>query len=214
MRHFDSSEALLRVLSAPRRNHFFYGKRMDVQHFVMEQNYGKLKQWLLNRLGLGTGVLCGLRVSVDGERVCVDPGVAIDGLGREIVVPVRACIDPLAAEDDCCGEHRATGLIPPPAPAPSRETGASTAPLPSTSDGRPTNGIFTLWVCYCECLTDHEPVLVSDCSTREHCAAGTVVETFCLKATPGLPPLQGDPTWCAKLWDEHPATVMAASAMQ
>src|SRR3954452_24240418 len=105
MRPFDSSEALLRVLSAPRRNHFFYGKRMDVQHFVMEQNYGKLKQWLLNRLTLGKGVICGLTVSVDGRRVCVDPGVAIDGLGREIIVPVRYCLDPVVVDDGCCGAH-------------------------------------------------------------------------------------------------------------
>jgi hypothetical protein len=182
MRPYDSSEALLRILNAPRRNHYFYGKRMDVQHFVMEQNYGKLKQWLLNRLTQGKGVICGLKVSVDGDRVCVDPGVAIDGLGREIVVPVRACIDPLSVDDGCCGRH-----------------GASvTAAAPPA--GRPTDGIYTVWLCYHECLADHQPVLVSDCNTRDLCAAGAVVETFCLKATPGMPTLQGDPDWCAVLW--------------
>lgn len=99
----DNTDALLRVLTAPRRNRYFYGKRLDVQHFRMEQDYGKLKQWLLNRLTLGKGVLCGLRVTVEGERICVDPGVAIDGLGHEIVVPVRSCIDPLAPDEGCCG---------------------------------------------------------------------------------------------------------------
>jgi hypothetical protein len=43
-------------------------------------------------------------------------------------------------------------------------------------------------------------VLVSDCGTREQCAPGTIVETFCLKMKRGVPPLQGDPDWCAKLW--------------
>ena len=72
---------------------------MDVQHFRMEQDYGRLKQSLLNRLTLGKGVLCGLRVRLDDGRLCVDPGVAIDGLGREIVVPVRTCVDAPAGDD-------------------------------------------------------------------------------------------------------------------
>jgi hypothetical protein len=187
MHSHDITGALLRTLDAPRRNHFFYGKRMDVQHFEMEQNYGKLKQWLLNRLTLGKGVLCGLRVWVDGDRICVDPGAAIDGLGREILVPIRACIDPLARDDGCCGNHGTDS---------NTGTGSSDGPAAE----RPTDGIFTLWLCYRECLADQQPVLVSDCDSRDHCAAGTVVETFCLKVTTGLPPLQGDPEWCAQLW--------------
>lgn len=171
----DQAELLLRMLSAPRRNHFFYGKRMDVQHFQMEQDYGKHKQWLLNRLTLGKGVLCGLKVSVDGDRLCVDPGVAIDGLGREIIVPVRTCIDPKAEPQGCCGGG---GHV----------------------EGREENGsgirLFTLWLCYRECFADEQPVLVTDCGTRSHCAPGTVVESFCLKVTPGMAPLQGDPDWC------------------
>ena len=34
----DNADARLRVLEPPRRNHYFYGKRMDVQHFQMEQD--------------------------------------------------------------------------------------------------------------------------------------------------------------------------------
>jgi len=99
MNPYDNAETLLRVLAAPRRNQFFYGKRMDVQHFRMEQDYGRLKQSLLNRLTVGKGVLCGLRVGLDDGRLCVDPGVALDGLGREIVVPVRTCVDAPAGDD-------------------------------------------------------------------------------------------------------------------
>jgi hypothetical protein len=217
MRRQDNMDALLRVLREPRRNHFFYGKRMDVQHFDMEQNYGKLKQWLLNRLTLGKGVLCGLRVSVDGNRICVDPGVAIDGLGREIVVPMRSCIDPLAIDDGCCGEHPGGAALPTPSAGGRITTGGeitadaalgpSTAPAAGAPSGeRAVSGIYTIWVCYRECLADQQPVLVSDCATRDQCAAGTVVETFCLKATPGLPPLQGDPDWCMKLWSDSEST--------
>jgi hypothetical protein len=189
----DNVEALLRTLTAPRRNAYFYGKRMDVQHFQLEQDYGKHKQWLLNRLTLGKGVVCGLKVSIEGEHLCVDPGFAIDGLGREIVVPVRQCIDPTTQDGGCCAPCCDGGDVatPPTRPDPDR-------PQP---DAR--NGIFTLWLCYKECKTDFQPVMTSECGTREACAAGTTVETFCLKVTAAIAPLQGDPAWCAQLWGKE-----------
>lgn len=186
MHPYDNAEALLRVLREPRRNKFFYGKRMDVPHFQMEQDYGKHKQWLLNRLTLGKGVLCGLRVSTVDGRVCVDPGVAIDGLGREIIVPVRYCLDPVVADTGCCDGH-------PHAPA--------HPPGNAAGERGVVDGLFTLWLCYRECLTDHQPVMASECATRDACAAGTVVESFCLKFLPGMAPPLGDPDWCVKLWD-------------
>ncbi len=179
MNAYDNAEALLRVLVAPRRNHFFYGKRMDVQHFRMEQDYGRLKQSMINRLTLGKGVVCGLRVSLDDAgRIQVDPGVAIDGLGREIVVPVRSAIDLAKPDSSCCGG--------------------------SNGERAHGSGAFTLWTCYRECSTDYQPAMVSDCDTREQCAPGTTVETFCFKLTAGLAPLQGDPAWCAGLTPDSP----------
>ena len=82
------SEATLRGLAAPERNRYFYGKLLDDRHLTMEQCYALKKRWMLNRLTLGTGVLCGLRViaCADGS-IAVTAGVAIDGVGREIVVP-------------------------------------------------------------------------------------------------------------------------------
>jgi hypothetical protein len=207
MHSHDSTDALLRILTAPRRNRFFYGKRMDVQHFQMEQDYGKNKQWLLNRLTQGKGVLCGLKVSIDGNRLCVDPGVALDGLGREIIVPVRACIDPTAVQSPCCSGHPAHE-------APGREPVPGRGPGHDPAAEQPVDGLFTLWLCYHECLADYQPVLVSDCDTRDRCAGGTVVETFCLKVAPGVPELQGDPKWCAKLWGHaHPEPEPAPHAV-
>src|SRR5450432_2486421 len=81
-------------LAAPRRNHYFYGKLLDVLHMDMEQRYGIHKRWLLNRLGLGQGVLCGLRATAAGAQVCISPGMAIDAWGREIIVPETFAIDP------------------------------------------------------------------------------------------------------------------------
>jgi hypothetical protein len=163
----------LRMLTAPRRNNYFYGKRLDVPQFRMEQDYGKHKQWLINRLTLGKGVLCGLAVTNQHNTLSVAPGVAIDGLGREIIVNVQSAIDPWAPPQPCCGE------------------------TPGGATTRGPSGIVTLWLCYRECLTDHMPTLVSDCAVREECAPGTIVETFSLKITDGAAPVLGDPAWCA-----------------
>ena len=89
-------------------------------------------------------------------------------------MPVRSCVDP---------PHRG------------RSARRSVEVAPEAGDG---SGFFTLWVCYRECSADYQPVLASDCDdARQIARAGTTVETFCLKVTPGLAPLQGDPRWCA-----------------
>lgn len=177
MNPYDNAEALLRELAAPRRNQFFYGKRMDVQHFRMEQDYGRLKTWLLNRLTLGKGVLCGLQVALDGKRLVIDPGCAIDGLGREIVVPVRSVFDPAAARTP--GEDGAIA-------------GFCTLWLcyrECSTDFQPA--------LVSDCGSDH--------ARRGDCTPGTTVETFCFTLTPGLAPLQDDPRWCLPSQDEPPA---------
>src|SRR5436305_1006460 len=91
------------ALTTPERNNFFYGKIMAVRQFSRETTYLNAKRWLLNRLVLGTGIVCGLKVEVDPKNagmVLVHPGVAIDGLGREIVVPAPLSIDPTKLTDD------------------------------------------------------------------------------------------------------------------
>src|SRR3954449_13207635 len=93
--YYDEDTQALRGLHAPARNNYFYGKMLDVQHFTMEQRYFNQKRWLLNRLALGSGVVCGLQfiLSADG-RLALGPGVAIDPLGREIIVPAAVPLDP------------------------------------------------------------------------------------------------------------------------
>jgi hypothetical protein len=81
----------------------YYGKPMDVRHWEIEQCYGIEARHLLTRLGLGTGVLCGLRVRLDGDGLVVDPGVAIDAAGREIVVPAVVRVANPAQPTDCMG---------------------------------------------------------------------------------------------------------------
>lgn len=73
------------------RNRYFPGKTLTVRDFKAEQEYYNNKRQILNRLVHGTGVLWGLQVTTDGETVFINPGMALDCLGREIIVsnPVK-----------------------------------------------------------------------------------------------------------------------------
>jgi hypothetical protein len=74
------------------RNLFFKGKLLTVRDFESEQKYFNDKRRLLNRLIYGSGVISGLQViRVDDKQVSLETGVALDTLGREIVVasPVK-----------------------------------------------------------------------------------------------------------------------------
>src|SRR5688572_14861911 len=88
-------------LAAPKRNHYFYGKLLDEMHLRLEQDYFNGKRALLNRLALGAGVLCGLRVEPDGKFVKVSAGAAIDGFGREIIVPESVRVDTSKISGSC-----------------------------------------------------------------------------------------------------------------
>jgi hypothetical protein len=74
------------------RNLFFKGKLLTVRDFESEQKYFNDKRRLLNRLLYGSGVVSGLQViRVDDKQISLETGVALDSLGREIVVasPVK-----------------------------------------------------------------------------------------------------------------------------
>lgn len=151
----------LEKLLAPKRNHYFYGKLLTEQSLSMEQNHGMYLDRLINRLGLGSGVLCGLTLTpFEGGKICVAKGVAIDGLGRLIVVPNDVTIDPKEITD-CCGKVIKT-LTPP--------------------------QTVTISLCYHECFANYSPVMVSDCNVREQCAPDTIIEGYCVKVSEGAPP--------------------------
>ena len=159
----NGNAALPGELAAPARNNYFYGKLLDVMHFQMEQAYFNRKRWLLNRLGLGSGVLCGLEVVVadDGQSVWIRPGVAIDPLGREIIVPAPYCLQDVRQPTDDCAR-----------------------PIGDPIEGE---GVVTLCLAYHECPTEPAPVLVGDCDTRGDCAPSTVRERYRLLVRAGTP---------------------------
>ena len=69
------------------RNRYYPKKRMSSGDFLAEQAYHNNKRRFSNCLMYGSGVICGLAViSLDDLSILVENGVAIDGMGREIVV--------------------------------------------------------------------------------------------------------------------------------
>jgi hypothetical protein len=76
-------------------NRYHFGMLLGVADLETEQAYHRGKQWLHNSWLHGSGVVWGLRVRVDaadGELV-VEPGLALDGHGRELHVATQMCVD-------------------------------------------------------------------------------------------------------------------------
>ena len=176
----SNAATVLAQLMTPARNRYYYGKLLDAAHFDLEQDYGNRKRWLLNRLSLGAGVLCGLDVTIaqgpNGPLVYVSPGVAIDGVGREIIVPVTSPgINPLQPTDDC-GQPSGTAL---------------TAPA-----------TVTLYLCYHECQAEPAPVMVSQCGPDQTCECGLIRERYRLQIRQGAFPNQPIP--CGNFFSAPP----------
>jgi len=73
------------------RSRYFSGQLLSVDDFAREQAYtlGRLRR--RNRFLSGWGVVAGLGVSVEpGDTVVVQPGMAIDCAGNEVIVEAAA----------------------------------------------------------------------------------------------------------------------------
>jgi hypothetical protein len=77
----------------PVRMNFFEGQLLRAEDLRTEQDYHRQMRCLHNRLLHGWGIVDGYGVEDDGGTVLVGPGVAIDSLGRELVLPESARIE-------------------------------------------------------------------------------------------------------------------------
>ena len=69
------------------RNRYYSGKMLTSSDFQAEQMYFNNKRRFINSQMYGAGVVCGCGVfSLDDLSVLIESGVAIDGMGREIVI--------------------------------------------------------------------------------------------------------------------------------
>jgi len=146
------------TLSPPERNRYFYGLLMDAQRFEKDQRYFNRQRHLLNRLALGSGVLCGLNLTFDSTSgvLTLGPGMGIDLAGREIVVASATAVDP-------------TQL---------------TGPQGNPSGPTPAGSTVLISLAYAERDIDPVPVLVPDCDHPNGCAPSTTKESFAVAVTP------------------------------
>lgn len=69
------------------RNKYFFGKLLGVGDFEAEQKYINDKRRIINRMLHGVGIACGLNVvRVDDSFISVESGLALDYVGREILI--------------------------------------------------------------------------------------------------------------------------------
>ena len=76
-------------------NRYHFGMLLGVADLEAEQAYHRGKGWLHNAWLHGTGVVWGLAVGLeaDHDELVVQPGLAIDEHGRELVVSDPMCVD-------------------------------------------------------------------------------------------------------------------------
>ena len=74
-------------LSSFVRVNYIHGQILSVKDFQDEQAYFLKKHRLINRCRYGWGIVFGLNVSLVRNVVRVEPGLALDCQGNEIVVP-------------------------------------------------------------------------------------------------------------------------------
>ena len=141
-------------LETPTRNNYFYGQLLGVQNLELETGYAIRQRRLLNRLVLGRGVVCGLGVKVadDGRRIAIEPGVALDGWGREIVVARPSAWVPISDDLIAAALERA--------------------------DECREDACVQVLICYHECLSDPAVVLAGECGTVDPCAPSTIREEY------------------------------------
>ncbi|MGH7491691.1 MAG: YncE family protein [bacterium] len=146
-------------LPAYERLNYFTGQFLAERDFRDEQSYHLGKRRHHNRDFHGWGTVCGLRVVQHPDPACrhrfviIEPGVAVDCCGREIVVREKVYVDLLDHLPDCRID-----------PADPRKH-------------------VLLSLCYTECKTEYVPALYTECGCDDSsCEASRVYESFKVKA--------------------------------
>jgi len=152
------------------RNNFFTGKLLLERDFTDEQHYFIDKHRLHNKRLHGWGVVCGLKVKqhpTPGCRdrfVCIEPGLALDCCGREVVVREEECFDIPALP--------------------------AVVALAKAADGKPHE--LQLCLRYKECGSEPIPVLYDECGCDDaRCLPNRILESFELDVAIDPPAVAG-----------------------
>jgi hypothetical protein len=229
------TEPGLQGLPSPVRNNFFYGMLLNEAVLRKDQRYFDGKRWLLNRIGIGKGVLAGLDfdvfpAAIDGKnpeksnwQIEIDAGVALDGFGREIVVPAKYT-PPILQEARCPGSNAEVSLIDEQGEVKAsnllefiRRLGVSKPREQSTKQNADheqheqsnqtnrTTHVLELQIAYKPVPTDPAPVKAGNCS--HECEPSSIREEFRLRVVR----LENDPR--QKVATSSPASLAYSSAI-
>ncbi len=162
----STRERWLAELHPAERLRYFSGRLLTADDFQKEQDYGRGKSELHNRFELGHGVVCGLGVTAHtttrGNGVSISAGLAVDGLGREIVIPTDVDIVPLRLRDDC-------------------------DPLSTSDELLPRSVHISL--CYRELQGGEQSVSTAEPEGgADQEPAGSLIESYCLRVQKGTAP--------------------------
>lgn len=197
-------------LEAPERNRYFHGQMLYDRNFRLETDYHNQKRWLINRLVLGWGVVCGLGIRPaddDEPAIVVECGVALDRCGREIVVDKEVTLvvprkyyegtgegeegEPPPEEDRYQGRYEEEERRYLATHEDRRRYRDDSYAGPERRRRRRDRGDVGIHVvlCYHECTAEPTPVLAGDCRDEEPCQPGLIRERYSLEIRPGcLPP--------------------------
>lgn len=140
------------------RNNFYFGKLMKAQDFETEQSYFNEKRWLINRMVHGWGVVCGLDVNpLEDEsnkltKVSIEPGLAIDCHGREIIVCKRKEVSLKPEETECSNNDN------------THQTGKQEK--------------YAICLKFKDCKTEYFPVMYGTCDQKEKCQSNRIKDWF------------------------------------
>jgi DNA-binding beta-propeller fold protein YncE len=167
------------------RNHYFTGKLLVERDFRDEQRYYVDKLRLHEHRLHGSGVVCGLKVKQSPTKecqsrfVCIEPGLAIDCCGREVIVTEEDCTVDLTRLD-------------------------SMKPIFARPND-PTSYNLQICIRYKECPTEQIPVLYDDCGCDgTQCAPNRILESYAIdvivnpdlsKPSPSAPNLSRNETY-------------------
>ena len=88
-----------------KRLSYFFGQVLTAESFQLEQNYFREKFKRHNRTLHGFGIVSGLKVSVHSGEIIVEPGVALDCEGNELVLANRLMRDAATIPSEPCAVY-------------------------------------------------------------------------------------------------------------
>lgn len=159
-----SKQSGITVIPSPTpltRLHYFDGKFLRARDLELEQTYLRQLVALSNQAG-GAGVVHGFSCGLEGNRLSLGPGLAIDGQGRVLLLPEARDFD-LAALI-AASRQRYADSLPKPIPFPGGFGPCCDAGV--DEEGTTSNGasLYLISICHAEALCGEEDVFGKLCA--------------------------------------------------